>query len=94
MLLKAVQRLPTYWRRAGWTCWCWTTAGDGDAQLSVTQRVVLDRAVVGGDTIAQRCRTGMNMFGKVGVPVLGLVQTWVWVSTLQRGGASHVFGKE
>jgi len=70
--------------------------GTGDIQLTLAQRVPLSGAVV--VTTPQEialldARKGVMMFGKVGVPVLGVVENMSVHLCPACGHASHVFGE-
>lgn len=69
--------------------------GTGDAQLSVAQQVELDGAVVVTTPHALAVRDavkGMDMFDKMGVPVLGLVQNMGVFACPHCRGETAVFG--
>lgn len=70
--------------------------GTGDAQLSLIQSVDLSGAVV--VTTPQKVALddavrGIAMFGKLGVPLLGLVENMAWYE-LPDGTRDHVFGED
>ncbi|KAK0628923.1 P-loop containing nucleoside triphosphate hydrolase protein [Bombardia bombarda] len=69
--------------------------GTGDTQLSITQQVVLDGAVIvtTPHTLAVKDAVkGINMFRKVGVPILGLVQNMSVFRCPHCHGDTNVFG--
>ncbi|KAK4453913.1 P-loop containing nucleoside triphosphate hydrolase protein [Podospora aff. communis PSN243] len=69
--------------------------GTGDTQLSITQQVVLDGAVIvtTPHTLAVvDAVKGVDMFGKVGVPLLGLVQNMSVFCCPGCGSETAVFG--
>jgi len=69
--------------------------GTGDVQLTITQQVVLDGAVIVSTphslALVDSVR-GINMFQKVDVPVLGLVQNMATYQCSRCGHEEHVFG--
>ncbi|KAJ9133086.1 Nucleotide-binding protein 1 [Pleurostoma richardsiae] len=71
--------------------------GTGDTQLSVTQQIVLDGSIIvtTPHTLAVKDAVrGINMFKKVNVPILGLVQNMSLFRCPCCGEASHVFGSD
>ncbi|KAL1845500.1 hypothetical protein VTK73DRAFT_550 [Phialemonium thermophilum] len=69
--------------------------GTGDTQLSVTQQVVLDGSIIvtTPHTLAVKDAVkGINMFRKVHVPILGLVQNMSLFRCPHCGGETAVFG--
>jgi len=69
--------------------------GTGDTQLSITQQVALDGAVIVStpqDIALIDARKGLEMFRKVNVPVLGMVENMSVFVCPHCGEASHVFG--
>ena len=69
--------------------------GTGDAQLTLSQRVRLAGAVIVStpqDLALIDARKGLNMFRKVGVPVLGLVENMSYFICPSCGETSHIFG--
>ena len=69
--------------------------GTGDTQLSITQQVVLDGSVIvtTPHTLAVKDAVkGINMFKKVNVPLLGLVQNMSVFHCPHCQGDTHVFG--
>ena len=69
--------------------------GTGDAQLTMVQTVPLSGAVV--VTTPQKVATidavrGIEMFRKLEVPVLGIVENMAWMD-LPDGGRTHPFGQ-
>ncbi|KAH6617023.1 P-loop containing nucleoside triphosphate hydrolase protein [Chaetomium tenue] len=102
MLLKAVQQLL---HEVDWTARSGGGAvdvlvldlppGTGDVQLSIAQQVPLDGAVVVTTPHVLAVKDavkGVGMFGKVGVPVLGLVQNMSLFKCPCCGGETAVFG--
>lgn len=71
--------------------------GTGDVQLTITQQLELDGAVVVSTpqslALVDSVR-GINMFQKVGVPVLGMVGNMSTYFCSNCGHEEHVFGKE
>ncbi len=69
--------------------------GTGDAQLTLSQRVALTGAVIVStpqDIALIDARRGVAMFGKVGVPVLGIVENMSYFCCPACGARSEVFG--
>eukprot|EP01089_Gocevia_fonbrunei_P010247 TRINITY_DN2285_c0_g1_i2.p1 TRINITY_DN2285_c0_g1~~TRINITY_DN2285_c0_g1_i2.p1 ORF type:complete len:305 (-),score=44.87 TRINITY_DN2285_c0_g1_i2:1-915(-) len=71
--------------------------GTGDAQLTLTQRVPLSGAVIVStpqDVALISARRGVNMFKKVSVPILGIVENMSYFICPCCNESSHIFGKE
>ncbi len=69
--------------------------GTGDAQLTMSQRVPLAGAVIVStpqDIALLDARKGLNMFRKVDVPVLGIVENMSTFICPHCGGQSDIFG--
>lgn len=69
--------------------------GTGDAQLTLSQRAKLAGAVIVStpqDLALIDARKGLNMFHKVGVPVLGIVENMSYFICPSCGDTSHIFG--
>lgn len=69
--------------------------GTGDTQLTITQQVVLDGAVIvtTPHTLATKdAIKGVSMFKTVGVDILGLVQNMALFTCPGCGERTHVFG--
>jgi len=69
--------------------------GTGDAQLTMAQQVPLSGAVIVStpqDIALIDARKGLNMFLKVNVPVLGIVENMSYFVCPHCGGRSEVFG--
>ena len=69
--------------------------GTGDAQLTMSQRVPLAGAVIVStpqDIALLDARKGLNMFRKVDVPVLGIVENMSTFVCPHCGGRSDIFG--
>ncbi|KAK4242798.1 P-loop containing nucleoside triphosphate hydrolase protein [Achaetomium macrosporum] len=99
MLLKAVQQLlhEVDWAAAGGVdvLVLDLPPGTGDVQLSIAQQVPVDGAVVVTTPHVLAVKDaikGVGMFGKVGVPVLGLVQNMGVFKCPCCGGETSVFG--
>ena len=68
--------------------------GTGDAQLTMAQRVPLTGAVIVStpqDIALLDARKGLNMFRKVDVPVLGIVENMSYFLCPHCGGRSEIF---
>jgi len=71
--------------------------GTGDAHLSLTQRVALSGAVIVStpqDIALIDARRGANMFRKVNVPVLGMIQNMSHFVCPECSSVSYVFGHD
>ncbi|XP_063422486.1 iron-sulfur cluster transfer protein NUBPL-like [Mytilus trossulus] len=71
--------------------------GTGDTQLSLSQNIPIDGAVIVStpqDIALLDARRGTEMFHKVNVPVLGLVQNMNVYICPQCGHTEHIFGKD
>lgn len=69
--------------------------GTGDAQLTLSQRAKLSGAVIVStpqDLALIDARKGLNMFHKVGVPVLGLVENMSFFTCPSCQTEHHIFG--
>lgn len=69
--------------------------GTGDAQLTMAQRVPLAGAVIVStpqDLALLDARKGLNMFRKVDVPVLGIVENMSFYVCPNCGETAHLFG--
>ena len=68
--------------------------GTGDAQLTMAQQVPLSGAVIIStpqDIALLDARKGLNMFRKVDVPVLGIVENMSYFACPKCGEVSHIF---
>ncbi|KAK9237970.1 P-loop containing nucleoside triphosphate hydrolase protein [Lipomyces kononenkoae] len=71
--------------------------GTGDVQLTITQQVVVDGAVIVStpqDIALIDAVKGINMFKKVDVPVLGMVQNMSVFVCPNCNHETHIFGSE
>lgn len=69
--------------------------GTGDTQLTISQQVPLDGAVIVStpqDLALIDARKGVGMFQKVEVPILGIVENMSTFHCPQCGHESHIFG--
>jgi ATP-binding protein involved in chromosome partitioning len=69
--------------------------GTGDAQLTMAQQVPLAGAVIVStpqDLALIDARKGLNMFRKVDVPVLGIVENMSYFNCPKCGEQSNIFG--
>lgn len=69
--------------------------GTGDAQLSLTQRIPVDGAIIVSTpqlVALDDARKGIAMFQKVGVPVVGLVENMSYFHCSDCGHIHHIFG--
>ncbi|HEY0973326.1 MAG TPA: iron-sulfur cluster carrier protein ApbC [Solimonas sp.] len=70
--------------------------GTGDIQLSLAQRIPVSGAVVvttPQDIALLDARKGLQMFRKVGVPVLGIVENMAWHVCTNCGHREAIFGE-
>ncbi|KAI9666100.1 MAG: hypothetical protein M1821_004035 [Bathelium mastoideum] len=71
--------------------------GTGDTQLTITQQIKLDGAIVVStpqDIALRDAMKGINMFQKVSVPVLGMVQNMSVFVCPHCHQSTHIFGSE
>ena len=71
--------------------------GTGDTQLTITQQVKLDGAVIVStpqDIALQDAVRGVAMFQKVSVPILGMVQNMSRFKCPECGHDTHIFGED
>jgi ATP-binding protein involved in chromosome partitioning len=71
--------------------------GTGDIQLSISQNLVLDGAVIVStpqDVALIDARKAIEMFKKVQVPILGLVQNMSHFKCKSCGHVEHIFGND
>lgn len=71
--------------------------GTGDTQLTITQQIELDGAVIVStpqDIALIDAVKGINMFRKVGVPLLGMVQNMSVFVCPHCHTATHIFGRD
>jgi ATP-binding protein involved in chromosome partitioning len=69
--------------------------GTGDTQLTMTQRVPLTGAVIVStpqDIALLDATKGLNMFRKVDVPVLGIIENMSYYVCPKCGDEAHIFG--
>ena len=69
--------------------------GTGDIQLSISQNLVLDGSIVVStpqDVALIDARKAIEMFKKVDVPILGLVQNMSYFRCKSCGHVEHIFG--
>ncbi|XP_038063874.1 iron-sulfur protein NUBPL-like isoform X2 [Patiria miniata] len=98
MVMSAIQRLI---RQVAWGPLDYLIVdmppGTGDAQLSMSQLIPISGAVIVStpqDIALLDARKGAEMFRKVGVPVLGLVQNMSVFHCPNCGHQSHIFGQD
>jgi ATP-binding protein involved in chromosome partitioning len=71
--------------------------GTGDIQLTLSQRVPVTGAVIvttPQDIALLDAKKGLNMFQKVGVPILGIVENMAVHVCTNCGHAEHIFGAD
>eukprot|EP01134_Creolimax_fragrantissima_P008288 CFRG8288T1 len=71
--------------------------GTGDTQLSISQEVIIDGAVIVStpqDIALADARRGVTMFEKVDVPVLGVVQNMSYFQCPNCSHTTHIFGRD
>ncbi|XP_046577123.1 iron-sulfur protein NUBPL-like [Haliotis rubra] len=98
MVMAAIERLT---RQVSWTPLDYLVIdmppGTGDVQLSISQNIPVSGAVVvttPQDIALQDARRGAEMFRKVNVPVLGLIQNMSVFVCPKCGHQEHIFGKD
>ncbi|XP_022111463.1 iron-sulfur protein NUBPL-like isoform X2 [Acanthaster planci] len=98
MVMSAIQRLI---RQVAWGPLDYLVVdmppGTGDAQLSMSQLIPISGAVIVStpqDIALLDARKGTEMFRKVDVPVLGLVQNMSVFHCPNCGHQSHIFGQD
>jgi ATP-binding protein involved in chromosome partitioning len=70
--------------------------GTGDIQLTLCQKVALSGAVIvttPQDLALMDARKGIEMFAKVAVPTLGIIENMAWHTCSQCGFHSAIFGE-
>ena len=71
--------------------------GTGDIQLSLSQRIPVSGAIIvttPQDIALLDARKGLQMFRKVGVPVLGVVENMAWHLCTNCGHREAIFGEQ
>ncbi|MDJ0878961.1 MAG: iron-sulfur cluster carrier protein ApbC [Halieaceae bacterium] len=71
--------------------------GTGDIQLTLSQKAKVSGAVIvttPQDIALLDARKGIEMFGKVGIPVLGIVENMAVHTCSKCGHQEHIFGAE
>ncbi|APA08572.1 hypothetical protein sscle_04g033420 [Sclerotinia sclerotiorum 1980 UF-70] len=69
--------------------------GTGDTQLTITQQIVLDGAVIVStpqDIALKDAVKGINMFKKIDIPILGMVQNMSLFTCPHCQKSTHIFG--
>ncbi|KAF4637655.1 hypothetical protein G7Y89_g418 [Cudoniella acicularis] len=69
--------------------------GTGDTQLTITQQIVLDGAIIVStpqDIALKDAVKGINMFKKVNIPILGMVQNMSLFTCPHCQKSTHIFG--
>ena len=96
----ATQALEQLLRQTNWTDLDYLIVdlppGTGDIQLTLSQRVPMTGAVIvttPQDIALLDARKGINMFEKVGVPILGIVENMAVHVCSKCGHAEHIFGE-
>ncbi|EXB81313.1 hypothetical protein L484_005751 [Morus notabilis] len=70
--------------------------GTGDTQITISQRLQLSGVLIVStpqDVALMDARRGVNMFSKVEVPILGIVENMSWFKCPHCGEPSFIFGK-
>jgi ATP-binding protein involved in chromosome partitioning len=98
MVMSAIQRLL---RQVSWGPLDYLVVdmppGTGDTQLTMSQNIPIDGAVIvttPQDIALLDARKGAEMFRKVNVPVLGIVQNMSTYKCPKCGHEEHIFGKD
>ncbi|RDL37158.1 Cytosolic Fe-S cluster assembling factor NBP35 [Venustampulla echinocandica] len=69
--------------------------GTGDTQLTITQQIVLDGAIIVStpqDIALKDAIKGINMFKKMNIPLLGMVQNMSLFTCPHCNSSTHIFG--
>jgi len=69
--------------------------GTGDTQLTITQQIVLDGAVIVStpqDIALKDAVKGINMFKQMNIPILGMVQNMSLFTCPHCQNSTHIFG--
>ncbi|KAG9234726.1 nucleotide binding protein-like protein [Amylocarpus encephaloides] len=69
--------------------------GTGDTQLTITQQIVLDGAIIVStpqDMALKDAVKGINMFKKTNIPVLGMVRNMALFTCPHCHNSTHIFG--
>lgn len=69
--------------------------GTGDTQLTITQQIVLDGAIIIStpqDIALKDAIKGINMFRKTSIPILGMVQNMSLFTCPHCHESTHIFG--
>jgi len=98
MVMQAIQRML---RQVAWGPLDYLVIdmppGTGDTQLSISQNIPVDGAVIIStpqDIALLDARKGVEMFNKVNVPILGLVQNMSMHICSNCGHTEHIFGED
>ncbi|RFU35123.1 hypothetical protein B7463_g1199, partial [Scytalidium lignicola] len=71
--------------------------GTGDTQLTITQQIVLDGAIIVStpqDIALKDAIKGINMFKKMDIPLLGMVQNMALFTCPHCHNSTHIFGSQ
>jgi ATP-binding protein involved in chromosome partitioning len=74
-----------------------TPPGTGDTQLTLTQKICLDGVVIVStpqDIALIDARKGLNMFAKVGVPILGIIENMSYFQCTHCQEISYIFAHQ
>jgi ATP-binding protein involved in chromosome partitioning len=98
MVSKALQQLvyETHWQNVDYLVMD-LPPGTGDIQLTLAQKIPVDGAIVvttPQDIALLDARKGLEMFRKVNVPVLGIVENMSVYHCPACGYEAHIFGEE
>jgi len=69
--------------------------GTGDTQLTITQQIVLDGAIIVStpqDIALKDAVKGINMFKKMDIPILGMIQNMSLFTCPHCQNSTHIFG--
>ncbi|KAG9291730.1 hypothetical protein G9A89_012015 [Geosiphon pyriformis] len=98
MVMKALQQLlhQVYWGELDLLI-IDMPPGTGDTQLTITQQVELDGVVIVStpqDIALIDAKKGANMFRKVGVPIIGIMQNMSYFLCPNCHQSTHIFGND
>ena len=97
LVIKAVDQLlnEVFWKQMDYLV-IDLPPGTGDIQLSLVQKIALSGAVIvttPQDLALADVKRGINMFEKVHVPILGIVENMSYFQCPECGHKSYIFGQ-
>ncbi|KAL4703772.1 hypothetical protein ACJJTC_002907 [Scirpophaga incertulas] len=98
MVMQALERLTRHVAWAPLDCLVVDTPpGTGDTHLSLAQSLPIDGALVvttPQSAALQVTKRGVNMFDKLKVPIIGMVENMSHATCIECGARNHMFGNE